>query len=183
MKLTALNLPGMFVLEREPVCDQRGRFARLFCLDFLSEILNGRQIVQINHSVTKARGALRGLHFQFPPYAEMKLVTSLKGEVFDVAVDLRRESVAYLKWHAEILSSACNRTLIIPESFAHGFQSLTEGCELLYLHTCAYRPGSEGGLNAMDPALDISWPLPLSDISQRDQKHDFISTGFQGLTL
>jgi dTDP-4-dehydrorhamnose 3,5-epimerase len=99
----------------------------------------------------------------------MKLVSCLRGEVFDVAVDRRQDSPTFLQWHAERLSADNHKTLAIPEGFAHGFQTLTADCELLYLHTAAYEPDAEDGLNALDPGLAIDWPLPISDRSVRDQ--------------
>lgn len=183
MKIHSTSFSGLNVIERTPFCDHRGAFARLFCTSELSQILGKRQIVQINHSLTKTKGVVRGMHFQFPPYTEMKFVSCLKGEIFDVAVDIRRESPTFLRWHAEILSPDNHKTLVIPEGYAHGFQTLTPNCEMLYLHTCAYNPKAEGGLNPKDPALDIDWPLSFSEISQRDSKHALINTGFKGVRL
>lgn len=134
-----------------------------------------------NHSVTRRRGSVRGLHFQYPPHGEVKLVSCLRGEVFDLAVDLRRHSPTYLKWHAELLSNSNRRSLLIPRGFAHGFQTLSDDCELLYLHSAPYAPGADGGLNPADPALGIPWPLPLADISERDASRAMIGTGFTGL--
>ena len=114
--------------------DDRGAFARLFCQQELSSVLGGRQIVQINHSCTEAVGAVRGLHFQHAPHAEMKLVRCLKGKVWDVAVDLRPQSPSYKRWYAQVLSPQNAHMMVIPEGFAHGFQVLEAGSELLYLH-------------------------------------------------
>ena len=97
--------------------------------------------------MTASRGTVRGMHFQHPPHAETKFVSCLRGEVFDVAVDLRNGSPTFLHWHAEILSADNHRTLVIPEGFAHGFQTLSDDCEMLYFHTAAYNPEAEGGLN------------------------------------
>ena len=108
------------------------------------------------------------MHFQHPPHAETKFISCLTGEVFDVAVDLRRGSPTFLLWHAEILSADNHKTFIIPEGFAHGFQTLTKDCEILYLHTTAYRADAEGGLNASDPRLGIQWPLSIAEQSARD---------------
>jgi dTDP-4-dehydrorhamnose 3,5-epimerase len=164
-------LAGLCLLQRHPIGDERGYLERLFCFQELQSIIEQRAILQINHSLTAKAGTLRGLHFQHPPHAEMKLVSCLCGEVFDVAVDLRQGSPTFLHWHAEHLSADNHRTLAIPEGFAHGFQTLTADCELLYLHTAAYQPTAEGGLDALDPALAIHWPLPISDRSARDQAH------------
>mgnify|MGYP006303738237 CR=1 FL=1 len=123
------------------------------------------------------------MHFQYPPYAEMKIVYCLKGQIFDVAVDVRRDSSTYLKWHAETLSPENHKALVIPEGFAHGFQTLTPECEMLYLHTCEYNPQAEGGVNPNDPALGIDWPLPFSEISQKDLDRTFINDEFKGIAL
>jgi dTDP-4-dehydrorhamnose 3,5-epimerase len=110
-------------------------------------------------------------------------VNCLRGEVFDVAVDLRHGSPTFLHWHAEILSANNHRTLLIPEGFAHGFQTLTEDCELLYFHTAAYQPSAEGGLNAQDSKLDIRWPEPVIELSSRDAAHPSVNVAFVGLLV
>lgn len=174
---------GLVVIQRLPIDDQRGYLERLFCMQDLQDVIGDRNIIQINHTFTDGSGTLRGMHFQLPPHAEMKLVTCLRGEVFDVAVDLRHGSPTYLKWHAERLSAENHKTLAISEGFAHGFQTLTDDCELLYLHTAAHRPDAEGGLNALDPALSIDWPLPITERSLRDQAHASITADFVGISL
>lgn len=179
--LTGTPLEGLALLTRHPIGDQRGYLERLFCRAELADLLEGRGIEQINHTLTAKGGTVRGMHFQYPPHAEMKLVTCLKGEVFDVAVDLRRQSPSFLRWHAEHLSAANHRTLAIPEGFAHGFQTLTDDCELLYLHTAAYHADAEGALDALDPRLGIAWPLPVGDRSDRDLAHPLLDDSFAGL--
>lgn len=163
--------------------DSRGSFSRLFCELELRCIIGSRQIVQINLSRTDVVGAVRGMHFQHAPHTEMKLVRCLKGRVWDVAVDLRANSPTFLKWHAEELSRANAKMIVIPEGFAHGFQVLEPESELLYLHTEFYEPLSEGGLRYNDPKLDIKWPLPIADLSDRDDSHSLIDSSFQGLNL
>jgi len=147
----------------------------------LEEIIGNRRIMQINHTLTRKAGTLRGLHFQHPPHSEMKLISCLRGDVFDVAVDLRKESNTFLQWHGEILSEKNHRTICIPEGFAHGFQALTKNCELIYLHTASYRPDAEAGLNAVDPELSIIWPMPIVERSERDQNHALLSSDHSGL--
>jgi len=183
MKINPTSIAGVTIVETEPYSDHRGAFARLFCSEALKEIVGSRQIVQINHSRTKAVGAVRGLHFQRPPHAEMKLVRCLKGRVWDVAVDLRAGSPNLLRWHADELSAENGRMLVIPEGCAHGFQVLEEGSELLYLHTAFYAPPSEGGIRPTDPELGINWPLPVQDLSDRDSSHPLLTSGFPGLML
>jgi dTDP-4-dehydrorhamnose 3,5-epimerase len=180
---TPTSIPGVRVVETMPHADHRGAFARLFCRDALREIFGPRQIVQVNHSRTRAVGAVRGLHYQRQPHAEMKFVRCLKGKVWDVAVDLRAGSPTLLKWHGEELSAENGRMLIIPEGCGHGFQVLEEDSELLYLHTAFYTPAAEGGIQPHDPKLAIRWPLPIRDLSERDLKHPLLTGQFTGLTV
>jgi dTDP-4-dehydrorhamnose 3,5-epimerase len=172
---------GLMVLQRRPAADERGRLERMFCARELGPLLSGSSIVQVNHTITAKAGTVRGMHFQHPPHAELKLVTCLRGEVFDVAVDLRRGSPTLLRWHAEILRSGDRRTLLIPEGFAHGFQALSDDCELLYFHTAAYEPGAEDGLHPEDPLLSIRWPRAVSALSPRDAAHRILGPGFRGI--
>ncbi len=179
----ATPIPGLTLIQRKPIQDVRGFFSRFFCMDDFQSAGFSLSIIQINHTLTYKKGAVRGLHFQYPPHAETKMVSCLKGEIFDVAVDIRRNSPTFLRWHAEILSADNQRSLLIPEGFAHGFQTLTEECELIYLHSRAYHPASEGALNIGDPALAIAWPEPICEISERDRSHPFIDGRFAGIHL
>jgi dTDP-4-dehydrorhamnose 3,5-epimerase len=181
MKIHQTSIAGLMIAESKIFKDERGAFSRLFCEQELYSILGGRKIVQINHSCTEAVGAVRGLHFQKTPYAEMKLVRCLKGKVWDVAVDLRPHSSSYKCWHAQELSMENECMMVIPEGFAHGFQVMEAGSELLYLHTAYYKPESESGVRHDDPALAIAWPLPVTDISVRDTRHAYIDTCFRGV--
>jgi dTDP-4-dehydrorhamnose 3,5-epimerase len=184
-ELSMLQLPlaGLFSLQHKVHEDERGRFARLFCQGSLAAFAQPVHIRQINHSRTALRGSVRGLHFQYPPHAETKLITCLRGAVWDVAVDLRRDSATFLQWHAERLEAGDGRSLLIPPGFAHGFQTLTDDAELLYLHSADYSPEHEGGLSANDARLAISWPLPVSNLSARDAAHPPLTTDFQGVTV
>jgi len=176
-------LADLRVLQRKPLGDSRGYLERMFCLQELEEILASQHIAQINHTLTASRGTVRGMHFQRPPHAETKFVSCLRGEVFDVAVDLRRDSPTFLRWHGEILSADNHRTLVIPEGFAHGFQTLCDDCEMLYLHTDAYHAEAEGGVNALDPRLSIDWRLPVERLSARDASHPMLNNDFSGIAL
>ncbi len=175
------TIPGLQYLVRMNIRDERGSFERMFCSRELKTLTGGDFIEQINRTITKQRGAVRGLHFQRPPYSEIKFVTCLRGEIYDVAVDIRKKSPTFLCWHSEILSPQNHKTFVVPEGFAHGFQTLTDDCELLYFHTKAYHPESEGGLNAEDPRLKISWPLNISFQSVRDKNHPKIDQNFMGI--
>jgi len=176
-------LPGLKLIRRKPLGDRRGFLERMFCTEEFQSLLPGKRIEQINHTLTTGRGTVRGLHFQYPPHAEAKIVSCLRGEVFDVAVDLRQGSATFLQWHAEILSADNHTTLWIPEGFAHGFQTLTEDCEMLYFHTAAYRAAAEGGLNPQDPGLNIRWPEPIAQLSPRDAAHPMLTGQLVGIAV
>jgi dTDP-4-dehydrorhamnose 3,5-epimerase len=183
MKIRDTGVEGIYVVESAPSVDHRGAFYRVFCDEELCNVLNGRRILQINHSRTEAIGAIRGLHYQRPPYAEMKLVRCLKGKVWDVAVDIRKNSTSFLQWWAEVLTPTNSRMMIIPEGCAHGFQVLEPGSELLYMHTALFSKNSEGGIRYNDPMINIPWPLPVGDISKRDLNHALLKKHFSGIEL
>ncbi|WP_331371901.1 dTDP-4-dehydrorhamnose 3,5-epimerase [Sinorhizobium chiapasense] len=168
------ELPGLTVVERKQFGDARGFFSRFFCQEELFELGSFASIAQINHSMTRTKGAVRGLHFQRPPYEEAKFVSCLAGAVFDVAVDMRPDSPTYLRWHGEVLSAENARSMMIPGGFAHGFQTLTENCELIYLHDKPFAPEAEGGLNALDPRVNIAWPIEITQMSERDRNLAFV---------
>ncbi|MBB2495881.1 dTDP-4-dehydrorhamnose 3,5-epimerase family protein [Aquipseudomonas ullengensis] len=183
LSLHKLPLAGLFLLQQKVHQDERGRFARLFCEGSLEAFGQPLHIRQINQSLTRERGTVRGLHFQYPPHAESKLITCLRGAVWDVAVDVRHGSPTFLHWHAERLDSGDGRSLLLPPGFAHGFQALSDDAELLYLHSADYTPGHEGGLSVTDPHLAIDWPLPLKNLSARDAGHPLLDESFQGVHL
>lgn len=176
------TLAGLKIVQSTPHHDARGSFIRLFCAREIQTLLGRRQIAQINQSTTAQVGAVRGMHFQHPPHAEMKLVRCLRGTVWDVAVDLRPDSPTFLDWHAEELSPQNATMMVIPEGFAHGFQALEADSEVLYLHTEYYHPESEGGLRHDDPRLGINWPLAPQDVSPRDLTHPLLDDSFAGVT-
>lgn len=171
------------LVERQQLGDSRGFLSRLFCADEFAVAGWHKPIIQINQTFTQKQGTMRGMHFQRQPHAEMKLVTCLRGAIWDVAVDLRAGSPTFMQWHAEELSAANHRALLIPEGFAHGFQSLSGDCELIYLHSEAYAPEAEAGLNPQDPMLSISWPLAITELSARDAQHPMLDHQFKGVTL
>ena len=174
---------GLKVIERKPIGDNRGFLSRIFCADLLKSAGWKKSIVQINHTVTKRRGTVRGLHFQHPPHAEIKLVSCLQGDVWDVAVDLRKNSPTFLNWHAEKLSSENCRALLIPEGFAHGFQTLSDDCAVLYLVTAPYVPEAESGIRPSDPYLGIPWPLKIFETSMKDADHPLLNDQFMGIEI
>ncbi|MCL2344232.1 MAG: dTDP-4-dehydrorhamnose 3,5-epimerase [Desulfobulbus sp.] len=181
LHITDLPLPGLKLVERQRLGDARGYFSRLFCARELAECGWDKPIAQINFSHTAQCGTVRGLHYQLPPHAEKKLVQCLRGRIWDVAVDIRRGSSTFLHWHAETLSAENGRALLVPEGFAHGFQTLSDDVDLLYLHSEAYVPASEGGLHVNDPRLAIAWPLPMAALSDRDAGLPAASPDFGGI--
>ncbi len=161
------------MIDLAPHGDSRGRFTRLFCAKELAAVGLDKPIVNINHSLTEKRGTIRGMHFQHPPHAEIKIIKCLRGAIFDVLVDHRPDSPTYLRWEGVELTESNDRMIYIPEGFAHGFQSLTDHVEMLYLHTEYYEKSSEGGLRFDDPKIKIAWRLPPTEISQRDLSFAF----------
>jgi dTDP-4-dehydrorhamnose 3,5-epimerase len=177
------SIDGLEVIQRKLIEDNRGFLSRFFCAEEFYPLGFNKGISQINHTLTRKKGAVRGLHYQMPPHTEIKLVSCLKGEIFDVAIDLRKGSPTFLHWHGEVLSAGNRRSLLIPEGFAHGFQTLTEDCELIYLHTAPYEQSVEAALNVMDPKLNIVWPLDIAELSDRDSSHPMIKNDFEGIAV
>jgi len=171
------------IVQRRRVEDTRGFLTRLYAAESFESAGLRTRIVQINHTLTKRAGVVRGMHFQNPPSPETKVVACIRGEVFDVAVDLRKGSPTFLQWHAEVLSSLNDRSLVVPDGVAHGFQALTRDCELVYLHTAPYDPLREGGVSAVDPRLGIAWPIPISEMSERDRSYPLLSSTFGGIDV
>jgi len=174
---------GLKIIHRLPVIDDRGSFTRLFCAEEFQAVGMKKPIVQINRSENRDKGMVRGLHFQYPPDSETKIVSCLKGAVFDVLVDLRAGSKTFLHWCADVLLADDQNAFYIPEGFAHGFQTLEDDCILLYFHTAFYTSAAEGAFNVKDPRLNISWPLPITKMSDRDKVHPFISEDFSGIEV
>ena len=181
MRLEETKIPGVWMLESKFFGDHRGIFSRLFCAEELKDILGHRTILQINHSLSRNTGTIRGMHYQRQPHAEMKIVRCLQGSVLDIAVDLRRGSPTFLQWASLELSAKNYHAFVIPEGCAHGFQVLEDDTELLYLHTALYTPAAEGAVRFDDPKLNITWPLAPTDISARDLKHELLSDDFKGI--
>ena len=161
---------GIVHIESSVFVDKRGAFLNAFRRHDprFSGCWAERAICQVNISRTEAVGAIRGLHYQADPHGEAKLIRCLRGRVWDVAVDLRRSSPSYGKWQAVELSADKANAVMIPEGFAHGFQVLEPGSELLYLHSGPWVPEAETGVRWNDPDLAVAWPLPISEMSDRD---------------
>lgn len=183
MNITPLPLAGAHLVGTTPHGDHRGHFARLFCAREMADAGLNTEVVQANHSLTMAAGAVRGMHFQRPPMAEVKMLRCVRGAVFDVIVDIRLGSPTYMKWHGEILSAENMRLIYVPEGFAHGFQALEPASEVMYLVSQFYSPELEGGLRHDDPAIGIEWPLPIADVSQKDAAQPLVADGFVGIDM
>jgi len=176
-------LSGVYTIELEPFQDERGLFARTFCKKEFEQIGHQAEFIQFNHSRTTHKGSIRGLHYQNPPFAEIKLIRCITGSVYDVVVDIREGSPTFLQ-HFGVTLSAKNQTMIyIPEGFAHGFQTLEESAELIYHHSAFYTPGHEGGIAYNEPKIGIQWPLPPTVISTKDQNHPMLTDSFTGIQL
>ena len=169
MIFSETNLRGAFILDIERREDSRGFFARVFCQHEFEAHGLKPIIAQANIAYNRKKGTLRGMHFQFPPAAETKLVRCTRGAILDIIVDLRPESPTYLQHIAVELTEENCRALYVPERFAHGYQVLRDDTETSYQVGEFYTPGSEGGLLYDDPRLRLEWPLPASVISDKDQ--------------
>ena len=183
MKIEQTKIAGVVVINSEPFKDNRGFFNRIFCRKELETIRPNIVIAQINHSMTKTKGTIRGMHFQYPPHSEMKIVRCIKGSIFDVAVDLRKDSPTFLQWHGEILSAENMKALVIPEGCAHGFQSLEDDIEMIYIHTQFYSRQSEGAIRYDEPKVAIQWTLKKSNISEKDMSYSFLPDNYEGILL
>jgi dTDP-4-dehydrorhamnose 3,5-epimerase len=173
-------IPGAFTIGLSPFIDDRGAFSRLYCENELGMIGLTRPVVQVNHSVTKEKGTVRGIHFQYPPNAEIKIIRCLRGKVFDILVDLRTGSPTFLKWHAVELSPGAYNMIYIPEGCAHGFQTLETDSELLYFHSAFYTKDGEGGIRYDDPRISIDWPLSAKNVSPKDMSYPLLDDSFTG---
>ena len=183
MKFNETKIKGLYIAELELFSDDRGFFARAYCNKELEKINIEKPITQINHSSTSTVGAIRGMHYQNTPYTEIKMVRCIVGEIFDVAIDLRKDSDTFLQWHGEYLNSKNFKMMVIPEGFAHGFQVIKPNSELLYFHTESYTQKAESGLLFNDEKIGIRWPLQVTDISDRDLRCKLITKEFKGLNI
>jgi dTDP-4-dehydrorhamnose 3,5-epimerase len=165
---TETKLKGAFVIDIERREDDRGFFARAFCQNEFAEHGLKPIIAQANVAFNRQKGTLRGMHFQFPPYPETKLVRATRGAILDIIVDLRPESPTWLQYVEVELTADNHRALYVPERFAHGYQALEDGTETSYQVGEFYAPGTEGGLSPFDPRLGLKWPLPVTAISPKD---------------
>jgi len=183
MKFKETKLAGSYVVDIVAAADERGWFARTFDKDEFKKIGFSAEWVQLNHSFTNKGGTLRGMHYQLPPFAEIKLLRCIAGAIFDVIIDLRKNSATFLQWFGTELSAENKKMIYIPEGFAHGFQTLTDNCELIYHHSQFYEPGFEGGIKYDDPMINIQWPTKVTNVSKRDEEHPYLAKNFEGIKI
>ena len=171
IEINALEIEGAYEIKNSPFMDQRGSFLNLIKYQDTNfrKIWGSRSIKQINLSFTKQKGTIRGMHLQKEPFREAKLITCIKGQIWDVCVDLRRNSSSYGKWFQITLSAELKNSLFIPEGFAHGFQPLEDNVEMIYIHSEEWSKSHEAGLNCRDMELKIPWPLHHYNLSEKDK--------------
>ena len=174
MEFIETVLKGAYKINLNPKGDERGAFTRIFCQNELAKIGFNKNIVQLNHSITKEKGTIRGMHYQVGSASEIKIIRVIKGIVYDVIVDMRPGSNTFLKWTSNTLSKDSPQLLYVPEGFAHGFQTLSKDVEMIYQHSSFYDPSSERGFRFDDSKIGISWPIPLTVISERDLGHPYL---------
>lgn len=176
MKFTPTDLPGVFLIEPEMHVDERGSFARSFCVDEFAAAGIDFGVAQGNISFNKFSGTVRGMHFQLPPHAEAKVVRCTSGALFDVVVDLRPDSGMFGKWVGAELNADNRKAMYIPKGCAHGFQTLLDNTEVDYLMSERYVPEAASGVRFDDPAIGIEWPLAVSSVSARDSNWPDLET-------
>ncbi len=183
MKFLETKLKGAYIVTPEPFVDERGSFARVFCRNEFLAIGHKGEFVQINHSVNKLKGTFRGIHYQLPPYEEVKLIRCISGSVHDIIVDIRSGSPTFLQYIAVEISEENMKMVYVPAGFAHGFLTLEDNSQLIYHHTAFYQPGHEAGLRFDDPELRIELPIEPVVITEKDKNHPLIEKGFIGIKI
>lgn len=183
MKFFETSLEGAYIVTPEPIVDERGSFARIFCKNEFSAIGHKSEFVQINHSVNKLKGTFRGIHYQLPPFEEIKLISCISGSVYDIIVDIRNGSPTFLQSVAVEISKENRKMMYVPAGFAHGFITLEDNSQLIYHHTAFYTPGHEAGLRFNDPLLQIELPITPVVINEKDRNYPVISKGFKGIII
>ncbi|MBC7935323.1 MAG: dTDP-4-dehydrorhamnose 3,5-epimerase [Rhizobacter sp.] len=183
MEFIKTNIEGVYLVKLKRLDDERGLFARTYCKNEFQNIGFDKEFVQFNHSYNRYKGTLRGMHFQNAPYTETKLIRCVQGAVLDVAVDIREGSATFLQHISATLSADNMMSIIIPEGVAHGFQTLEDDSALIYHHTQFYTAGADNGLRYDDPALSINWPLPVTQVSEKDKQYNLIENNFKGIKI
>lgn len=178
MKFIETKLKGAYVIELEKREDDRGFFARSFCMDEYAKLGLSNKVMQINNSLNKYKGTLRGMHYQISPKQEDKIVRCIKGAIYDVIIDLRPDSDTFCDWFGIELSETNRKSLFVPKGCAHGYISLADDSEILYLVTENYSPEFERGIRWNDPKFDIKWPIKPNEISEKDNAHPFFDPNY-----
>jgi dTDP-4-dehydrorhamnose 3,5-epimerase len=179
---TKIRKPKSHSVTRKKIKDFRGYFERLYCEKEFIKLLKKKNIKQINRSYTKKRGTIRGMHYQIGGRLEDKIVTCIKGKVFDVIIDIRKESKNFLRWYGKILDSNSTYSNFVPYGFAHGYQTLTKDCEVLYFHTDFYSKKRSKVINCLDTKICIKWPIKNRQItSKKDKNMNFLNDKFIGI--
>lgn len=179
MKFIKTRIKGVYLIKIEKMADNRGFFSRIFCKEELSKLGIIFDVAQVNLTYNKKKSTLRGLHFQKPPHEEQKIIRCIKGEIFDVVVDLRPESKTYLKWIGMNLSAKNRLGLFIPRGMAHGFITLEDETELIYLMSESYNPASSATLNWNDPRVSVDWPIKATIVSEKDNAAPYLEDLFE----
>lgn len=186
MLIKERRIKGIFEIQLEPHEDKRGFFMRVYDTQLFEEYRIDRNWVQENHSLSVEKGVIRGMHFQFPPHSETKLIRVINGKIYDVFIDLRKGSPTFGQWDSINLSADNKKMIYIPRGVAHGFCTLTENCEILYKMDNYYTPNSEGNIKWNDSDVGINWPVNNPIISEKDLKaksfREFIES-YGGLEL
>jgi len=181
MKFIETPLKGLYVIEPRKIEDERGLFTRTFCKREFAEIGFEKEFVQYNHSFNLKKGTTRGMHYQYKPFSETKLIRCVQGKVFDVAVDIRQGSSTFLQYFGVELSQDNMVSMFIPEGFAHGFQTLEDNSSLIYHHSEYYTLEADAGIRHNDEALNIIWPLSTVILSEKDKYYPLLTENFIGL--
>jgi dTDP-4-dehydrorhamnose 3,5-epimerase len=183
MKYIETPLKGAYIIELEPFRDSRGLFARTFCKKEFQKIGHNKEFVQFNHSLTLQKGTIRGMHYQVPPNSEIKLIRCVRGNVYDVIIDIRSGSTTFLNYFAVELNEDNMKMIYVPEGFAHGFQTLENNTQLIYHHTQFYSPQHERGIRYNDPVIAVEWPLEPMNVTEKDKNYPLIDNHFKGIKI
>lgn len=183
MDIKPTTLMGLYIIQPSILSDDRGFFTRIFCKNMFSAIGFNKEFVQFNHSFNVRKGTIRGMHFQTSPFSETKMIRCIKGSINDVAIDLRENSPTFLEHFSIKLSESNMLSILIPEGFAHGFQTLEDNSIILYHHTQFYTPKADAGVRFDDPKLNLKWTLPPVMVSSKDKSYKLINKNFKGIKI
>lgn len=181
MNFKEIVLSGAYIITPSPLVDDRGSFTRILCMKEFKQIRHQRDFVQVNHSYNSTKGTLRGLHYQTPPFSDVKIVYCIVGSVFDVIVDIRENSPTFLNWFGTVLSKENKKIIYVPEGFAHGFLTLEDNSELIYFHSQYYDLNYEDAIRYNDPKVNVKWPVLVEIISEKDNNHHYLKSDFKGI--